>query len=404
MSEPLRPSTLGEILDRTVQIYRSRFLVFFGIAAVPTAIVVVFASAAFLFYAWFGSSGASGTTSNPNPAAAVLVGLAFIAIAFVAVPMFFAITALASAALNHAAARAYFGEKTTIRDAYRAIWARGWRYIWLYLLEVLIVAAAPLAVWFVVILISAGGLALTQAAGMGLAGNVLVVVLTVLIVLALIAYCIWMALRLSLAFPACVVEQTAAWPALKRSTLLSKGTRGRIFLLYLLGGILNYLLSMIITMPVFITLAFLPGAKDPQNEQFAGMLIIFVAYAAAFAVQALTKPVYGIALVLFYYDQRIRQEGFDIEWLMHRAGLVVPQIAGRLEAEGRETERLKTEGRGTERLGTAAGETEGGGGFNPRIEPKESAWASAPEPGSPPISASTSNSSPANPPQPGEPA
>ncbi len=326
MNEPPRPSTLGEILDRTVQIYRSRFLIFFGIAAVPTAIVLVLASGVFLFFAWFGSGSvvSSGPRSSPNPEAAVLIGLALVAIALVAVPMFFAVTALASAALNHAAARAYFDQKTTIRDAYQAIWARGWRYIWLYLLQVLIVVAAPLAAWFVLFLVSAGGLALAQSAGMGFTGGALVGLLAVLVALILVAYAIWMALRLSLAFPASVVEQTGAWPALKRSTSLSVGTRGRIFLLYLLGGILNYLLSLVITLPVFIALALLPGAKDPQNEQFAGMLIVFVAYAAAFAVQAFTKPVYGIALVLFYYDQRIRIEGFDIEWLMQRAGLVVP--------------------------------------------------------------------------------
>jgi hypothetical protein len=326
MNEPPRPSTLGEILDRTVQLYRSRFTVFFGIAAVPTAIVLVFASGVFLFFSWFGAGGAgtNGAGSGPNPEAAVLVGLALVAIGLVAVPMFFVVTALASAALNHAAARAFFDQKTTIRDAYKAVWARGWRYIWLYLLEVLIVVGAPLAAWFVLILIFAGGLALAQAAGMGFTGGALVGLLAVLGVLALVVYGIWMALRLSLAFPACVVEQTAAWPSLKRSASLSQGTRGRIFLLYLLGGILNYLLSLVITLPVFITLAFLPGARNPQNEQFAGMLIIFIAYAAAFAVQAFTKPVYGIALVLFYYDQRIRIEGFDIEWMMQRAGLVVP--------------------------------------------------------------------------------
>ena len=50
------------------------------------------------------------------------------------------------------------------------------------------------------------------------------------------------------------------------------------------------------------------------------MIVIFSYYGSAFAVQALTKPVYGIALVLFYYDQRIRQEGFDIEWMMQRGG------------------------------------------------------------------------------------
>jgi hypothetical protein len=32
--------------------------------------------------------------------------------------------------------------------------------------------------------------------------------------------------------------------------------------------------------------------------------------------------VYSIALMLFYYDQRIRHEGFDIEWMMQRAGLI----------------------------------------------------------------------------------
>jgi hypothetical protein len=45
-------------------------------------------------------------------------------------------------------------------------------------------------------------------------------------------------------------------------------------------------------------------------------------YTAGFAVQSLTKPVYGIALVLFYYDQRVRQEAFDVEELMRRAGMV----------------------------------------------------------------------------------
>jgi hypothetical protein len=38
--------------------------------------------------------------------------------------------------------------------------------------------------------------------------------------------------------------------------------------------------------------------------------------------------VYGIALMLFYYDQRIRQEAFDIEWMMLKAGLVVPAAQG----------------------------------------------------------------------------
>ncbi len=47
---------------------------------------------------------------------------------------------------------------------------------------------------------------------------------------------------------------------------------------------------------------------------------MFTWYGLWFAVQALTKPVYGIALI-FYFDKRIRKEGFDIEWMMQPAGM-----------------------------------------------------------------------------------
>jgi hypothetical protein len=316
MNEPLRPSNLGEILDRTAQFYRERFLVFFGIAAVPTAIVLICASGVFLFFAW------SGDISNP--AVGVVAGLLILAIALVAVPIFLAITALASAALSHAAARACFGEKTTIRDAYRAVWPQGWRYVWLHVLQALIVWVAPFSACFMLFFASVGLAALAQTAGMGNAAGALIGLLAVLVIIALAAYCLWMSLRFSLAFPSCVVEQLGAWPALKRSVNLSKGTRGRVFLLYLLGWILNYILSIVFTLPLFIGMAMLPGATNPQHQQTAAMTMLFITYAAAFAVQALSKPVYAIALVLFYYDQRIRLEGFDIEWMMLRAGLEVP--------------------------------------------------------------------------------
>src|ERR1700754_1418004 len=41
MRAELRPSSLGEILDRTAQMYRSHFLLYFGIASVSYAAVLV---------------------------------------------------------------------------------------------------------------------------------------------------------------------------------------------------------------------------------------------------------------------------------------------------------------------------------------------------------------------------
>ena len=57
MIDTLRPSTLGEILDRTAQIYRTRFLVFLGIAAMPASVILVGASTSVLFFAWAGTRG-----------------------------------------------------------------------------------------------------------------------------------------------------------------------------------------------------------------------------------------------------------------------------------------------------------------------------------------------------------
>jgi hypothetical protein len=240
-------------------------------------------------------------------------------------PVMLGVTALANAAMNHAASRRYLGQTTTIRDSYKAVWRRGWRYAGLYAFQIIVVWVFPIGAWSVLVVLSAGLAALAQAVGLG--GGGLFVLAGFLVVIGLVTYGFWMALRLSLAFPACVVEQIGAWAAVKRSFLLTQGTKGRIFLLYLLGAALNWLLSIAITLPLTIVMALLPGSTSPQHTQTVGLVMLIVAYGAAFAVQALTRPVYGIALTLFYYDQRIRQEAFDIEWMMLQAGLVVPQPA-----------------------------------------------------------------------------
>jgi hypothetical protein len=320
MNEPLRPLSLGEILDRTVQLYHTRFLLFLGISVLPTGVIVVLACLVGLVVAWWSAAGAGSVSEETGY---VLVAVFAIGVALVALPILLAATALAMAAMSHAVSRVHLGQTTTIRDAYKSVWHRGWRYIGLYLLQALIIGAAPIAIWIVLVFLIAGGAALAgNTGGGGAAGGALFGLLIFPVLLALIGYVIWMLLRLSLAFPACVVEQIAAWTAVKRSSRLSNGTKGRIFVLYLLGAVLGWLLSMGITLPLLIVITLIPGMNDAQHADVAGLVILIIFYGSAFAVQALVRPVYGIAFVLFYYDQRIRQEGFDIEWMMQQAGMI----------------------------------------------------------------------------------
>jgi membrane-anchored glycerophosphoryl diester phosphodiesterase (GDPDase) len=318
MREPLRPSTLGDILDRTAYLYRSRFLVFWGIAVVPTAVILVFALAAYLLFTWSGGVEASDFANGIMALLLISVGM------FLVLPIFLGVSALSSAAMSHAVARINLGETTTIRDAYKSVWRRGWAYVGLYILEGLVIFGIPAAAWTALVFLGVGLSAFSLGAGLGAAGGALFGMALFLIFCAIAAYILYMVLRLSLVFPACVVEQIGAGAALKRSSTLTKGTKGRIFLLYLLGAVLGWILTLVVTIPFSILSALIPTASSPQHAQTLGAVMLFVIYGASFAIQSFTRPVYGIALVLFYYDQRIRQEAFDIEWMMLQAGLVAP--------------------------------------------------------------------------------
>ncbi len=107
MNLQLRPANLGEILDRTASLYRSRFLVFVGIAAIPSGGVLFFAAAGFLLSAWIGAT---------DPATTALLGLAILGLVLLAVPVCLGLTALGSGAISHASSQAFLGERITIRE------------------------------------------------------------------------------------------------------------------------------------------------------------------------------------------------------------------------------------------------------------------------------------------------
>ena len=266
MDEPLHPSTLSEILDRTAQIYRARFLVFLGIAVIPTGVLLVFVGIVALLVLRMGPAN--------NPAsmfASVIVALLVGGVFLLALPTLLAVTALASAAMSHAAARAFLGQPIGIRDSYKAVWPRGWRAIGLYIFEVVVIWVVPFSAWFVMVMLST----VLAALGAGSSGGGALFVFAIIVAVAsLVTYGFWMAIRVSLAFPANVVEQVSAWDALRRSATLTQGTKGRILVLLILGIALNFILSMAIAVPSSILIEMMPGANTPQHQQTTGMLVL----------------------------------------------------------------------------------------------------------------------------------
>lgn len=320
MNETLRPLTLAEILDRTAQLYRSRFLIFMGIATIPAGTIFVFAAGIFAFFAWMGSNSRNGST-----VADAFVWVFLVVLAVLVAPISLAVSSLGAAAMSDASARIFLGDEITIRTSYKNAWKRGWRYLGLYVLQGLVIVVVPVVVFFVGII----GMVLGKVSGYAAGDNSpMFGGLMFLLFLVLTAFAGWMLLRFCLAFPTCVVEQETAWKALKRGIRLSQGTRGRILILYILGMVVNWMLTWPVTIIVMIVVTQLPSLQGQKHSEAVGMIVMFTLYGSYFAVKALVKPIYGIALTIFYFDQRIRKEGFDIEWLMDRAGMVAaPQPA-----------------------------------------------------------------------------
>jgi len=315
MIESLRPSTLGEILDRTADMYRSRFLVFLGIASLPAGVVFASAVVVFLFFAWMGAQGRS-----VDPTVGGVVALLFLSgCGVILAPLCAGVAALGAGALNHAAVAAFHRQRMGIREAYKAAWKRGWRYIGIFLIEGLIIFVAPGIAGS--LLIGIAGVSASMMGGSDPAGNVFGI-LMVLLLLGLTVYGVWMLLMLCLAFAASAAENAPAWTAVKRAIFLSKGTRGRILVLYVLGIVLRWSFSILLTTVFVIIVMAIPHMNSPQHASLLGTITLFVVYGGSFAVRAFTKPVYTIAQLLFYYDQRVRKEGFDIEWMMLQAGMM----------------------------------------------------------------------------------
>jgi hypothetical protein len=314
--DALRPMSLGEILDRTVQIYRRQFLLFAGIAAAPSVVVLGCFAAGFLLV-YFARNG--GATAN------ILVGLGFFVLLAVGLPLYIVASAFGFAALSQAAKDRFFGKAVTIRRVYREAWPRGWHYLGLFGLEFLILGVGPGLVLFFFVF---GYGMLSVAIGGSSSGGGMIAGFAVFGFFALLmVYELWMLPRLCLSFATCVAENTGIMQSLTRGWTLSRGTRWKILLLFVMGAVCGWMMTWLVTLPAGIVILLIPGMNSPQHAQMMGSIVLFSTYGAGFAVQALVRPVYGIALVLFYYDQRIRKEGYDIEWMMEQAGLTAGAAA-----------------------------------------------------------------------------
>jgi len=300
----LRPLTTGEILDRTFFLYRSNFWLYVGLASIAagaSALASIGRLAYFRLHA----------TMQPSaPKAMIASGV----LTVVGVLLYFAVYSVTHAATVSAVSSIYLGEETSIGAAFGAVrghWVRyclislwqSWSGGWIFLLLI-----APAVLIPMVGIKNLNGLvALLVAFALGS------------FVYGIIAY-----IRNSLAIPAAVMENLKVRAAMRRSKVLVAGRKGRIFLLGLLM-IALYMVAGVMQMPFALLILHSRSAEH--------VLVQIISLLVAFLCSSLTGPVAAIALCLFYIDERVRKEAFDIEFLMNKTSVGAATGAGDATAE-----------------------------------------------------------------------
>lgn len=283
----LRPMGFSDILDETIEIYKSNFILLIGVTGaifVPYAVII-------------------GLLQPPQSGGNELSPTLLINFVFS-----FIISSVITGALTFAISERYLGREATIGGSYRRVFSPEvlWRFAGAASLKTLMVFGPILPPMLVVIGASAAvasdpSPSMTALAVVGAAG---------LMILAMLPLVMFLATKLAFVEPAVLLEHYGIWASIKRSWGLVAGFSWQLFGLMLVVVIIVSVVSGLIAGPtsVMITMRNLKHLPVGSGIYAAHMTLFGIAH-------MLTTPVISIAIILFYYNMRIRKEGFDLQLL-----------------------------------------------------------------------------------------
>jgi hypothetical protein len=300
VAESLRPMSTGELMDRTLVLYKKNFKLFVGIAIVGPASYLVFQ-----LLTMSSATIQAGTRHRVNPFPIASLGFGFFAGIFIVL----AGMAIAHGATVRAVAAVHLGFPITIAEAYKSLKGKIWRLLGVFVSMLLLASLAAIAGALVVILVFAGLTALfaTRRIAGGTDGVLfgMIIGFSAVLVIGVSTMIVWVRYAL------------AVGKSLKRSATLSKGSRFRIFLIYIVFLIAGMLLGG--------ALGWLAGALGNLIPNVMVRLILL--FIAAFIGGALTGPLATIGIALLYYDERVRKEAFDLQLMLSSLDLPAPATA-----------------------------------------------------------------------------
>ncbi|MFT4112808.1 hypothetical protein [Silvibacterium sp.] len=309
----LRPLSTGEILDRTFQIYRSRFSLFAGLSAMPAAVGVITQA----IRLWYDAHQSVHAHQGADLYRVQIVSGGLTLLAGILSLVLYGIVLAAS---TWSVSALYLGASASLGEALQRSRVHWFRYVAIVLRQIFS------AFWLFLALVCTGLVLQIMGRRSPDTLSTMNAIAGLLYILAFFSmiYCCWAYIRVSLAVPASVVESLRVGAALRRSRKLLADRKVRVFLVLLFLAVLYGVVGAIQTPLAIFAL------RSRGGQAF---LINAITLTLSFITSTLIGPVGAIALCLLYIDERVRREGFDIEWMMSR---IAPQAADTLPPSSQE--------------------------------------------------------------------
>jgi hypothetical protein len=198
------------------------------------------------------------------------------------------------------------------RLGFGALWRRAGTRIWPLIGWTLMVAAALLVAFGVVV----GVVVLAAVSTTSPVGLVIGIVVGLLLGLGLLVAGFWIGVKLAVVPSIIVLEQVGIRAAVARSWRLTDGAYWRTFGVLALVGVILNVAAQVVVQPVSIIGTILAVLIDPTGTGAAVVVTVvttIVTLVLSLLIGAITAVVQAALVAVIYIDLRMRREGLDLE-------------------------------------------------------------------------------------------
>lgn len=295
-SMDLNPMGIGEILDKSIRLLKEHFWLFFVIILIPQAIYFLMSKAGQIFLT-------KGAVEAPSIGAGVGIGVS----AVIAIIVFLVFQFWAQGALIFAVSERYMGHGASVRSAYGAIRSKLGRVLGTMILMVVLLGLLPTVAGIIM------AIAIPALTALG-TGKIFIGFIVFILVVLLVIIFIRMFLNWILVDKVVVLEDIGWMSALRRSKELMttnpeegfwKKTKMKASLIILIGVVIAFAIGFLIQLPGALFAFMLQG----------NLIVSTILEILNIMINAIVTVFTATAMILFYYDIRLRKEGFDLKMM-----------------------------------------------------------------------------------------